>query len=63
MILFADIILHPGGIVAWLVVGLLAGWSAGFVMKGGRLRPYRRYRRGPCRGSDRRIPLWFIRFR
>lgn len=34
MILFADIILHPGGIVAWLVVGLLAGWSAGFVMKG-----------------------------
>jgi uncharacterized membrane protein YeaQ/YmgE (transglycosylase-associated protein family) len=32
--LFADFILHPGGIVAWLVVGLLAGWSAGFVMKG-----------------------------
>lgn len=31
---FAEIILHPGGIVAWLVVGLLAGWSAGFVMKG-----------------------------
>jgi uncharacterized membrane protein YeaQ/YmgE (transglycosylase-associated protein family) len=34
MITFADIILHPGGIVAWLVVGLLAGWAAGFVMKG-----------------------------
>jgi len=32
---FAEvIILHPGGIVAWLVVGLLAGWFAGFVMKG-----------------------------
>ena len=31
---FAEISLHPGGIVAWLVVGLLAGWSAGFVMKG-----------------------------
>jgi len=32
---FAEvIILHPGGIVAWLVVGLLAGWCAGLVMKG-----------------------------
>lgn len=31
---FAEIILHPGSIVAWLVVGLLAGWCAGFVMKG-----------------------------
>jgi uncharacterized membrane protein YeaQ/YmgE (transglycosylase-associated protein family) len=33
---FADITipLHPGGLLAWLVVGLLAGWSAGFVMKG-----------------------------
>ena len=30
----AEILLHPGGIVAWLVVGLLAGWGAGFVMKG-----------------------------
>lgn len=30
----AEITLHPGGIVAWLVVGLLAGWAAGFVMKG-----------------------------
>lgn len=27
-------VLHPGGIVAWLVVGLLAGWAAGSVMKG-----------------------------
>jgi uncharacterized membrane protein YeaQ/YmgE (transglycosylase-associated protein family) len=34
MITFAAIILHPGGIVAWLVLGLLAGWSAGYVMKG-----------------------------
>jgi uncharacterized membrane protein YeaQ/YmgE (transglycosylase-associated protein family) len=33
---FADIVFHlnPGGIIAWLVVGLLAGWLAGFVMKG-----------------------------
>jgi uncharacterized membrane protein YeaQ/YmgE (transglycosylase-associated protein family) len=32
----AEIIFHlePGGIVAWLVVGLIAGWCAGFVMKG-----------------------------
>ena len=27
--------LEPGGILAWLVVGLLAGWLAGQVMKGG----------------------------
>jgi uncharacterized membrane protein YeaQ/YmgE (transglycosylase-associated protein family) len=27
--------LEPGGIIAWIVVGLLAGWLAGVVMKGG----------------------------
>lgn len=27
--------LDPGGIIAWLVVGLVAGWLAGLVMKGG----------------------------
>jgi uncharacterized membrane protein YeaQ/YmgE (transglycosylase-associated protein family) len=27
--------LNPGGIVAWLVVGLLAGWLAAKVMGGG----------------------------
>jgi uncharacterized membrane protein YeaQ/YmgE (transglycosylase-associated protein family) len=27
--------LDPGGIVAWLVVGAIAGWLAGQVMKGG----------------------------
>lgn len=27
--------LEPGGIIAWLVVGLIAGWLAGVVMKGG----------------------------
>ncbi len=27
--------LDPGGIMAWLVVGLIAGWLAGMVMKGG----------------------------
>ena len=32
---FAEIALHPGGIIAWLVMGLIAGWLAGLVMKGG----------------------------
>jgi uncharacterized membrane protein YeaQ/YmgE (transglycosylase-associated protein family) len=27
--------LDPGGIIAWLVVGLVAGWLAGMVLKGG----------------------------
>ncbi len=27
--------LEPGGIVAWLIVGLIAGWLAGQFMKGG----------------------------
>jgi uncharacterized membrane protein YeaQ/YmgE (transglycosylase-associated protein family) len=31
---FAEIILSPGGIIAWLVVGLIGGWLAGVVMKG-----------------------------
>ena len=30
----AAIVLEPGGIIAWLVVGLVAGWLAGRVMKG-----------------------------
>jgi uncharacterized membrane protein YeaQ/YmgE (transglycosylase-associated protein family) len=31
----AAIVLTPGGVIAWLVVGLIAGWLAGMVMKGG----------------------------
>jgi uncharacterized membrane protein YeaQ/YmgE (transglycosylase-associated protein family) len=27
--------LDPGGLIAWLVVGLIAGWLAGQFMKGG----------------------------
>jgi len=27
--------LNPGGIIAWLIVGLVAGWLAGQFMKGG----------------------------
>jgi uncharacterized membrane protein YeaQ/YmgE (transglycosylase-associated protein family) len=34
MAIFA-LALHPGGIVAWLVVGLVAGWLAAKVMGGG----------------------------
>ena len=34
MFILADIVLDPGGLVAWLVVGLIAGWAAGQVMKG-----------------------------
>ena len=26
--------LHPGGIVAWIVIGLLAGWLAAVIMPG-----------------------------
>ena len=35
MKLLADVALMPGGIIAWLFVGLFAGWLAGVVMKGG----------------------------
>jgi uncharacterized membrane protein YeaQ/YmgE (transglycosylase-associated protein family) len=31
---FAEMTLHPDGIISWLVVGLLFGWLAGRVMKG-----------------------------
>ncbi|MBV9282435.1 MAG: GlsB/YeaQ/YmgE family stress response membrane protein [Chloroflexi bacterium] len=29
------ITLSPGGIIAWIIVGLIAGWLAGKVMSGG----------------------------
>jgi uncharacterized membrane protein YeaQ/YmgE (transglycosylase-associated protein family) len=31
---FADAALYPDGIIVWLVVGLVAGWFVGLVMKG-----------------------------
>jgi uncharacterized membrane protein YeaQ/YmgE (transglycosylase-associated protein family) len=34
MVIFADLVLQPGGIVAWMVLGLIAGWLAGKVMRG-----------------------------
>ena len=30
----ADFSLNPGGIIAWLVAGLIAGWLTGLFMKG-----------------------------
>src|SRR6476469_4824286 len=30
-----DMSLEPGGLIAWLLVGLIAGWLAGQFMKGG----------------------------
>jgi uncharacterized membrane protein YeaQ/YmgE (transglycosylase-associated protein family) len=35
MAMFAQINLEPGGVIAWLVVGLVAGFLAGRVMQGG----------------------------
>jgi uncharacterized membrane protein YeaQ/YmgE (transglycosylase-associated protein family) len=32
--LIAALALTPGGIIAWLVVGLVAGWLAGLFMRG-----------------------------
>jgi uncharacterized membrane protein YeaQ/YmgE (transglycosylase-associated protein family) len=34
MAMFADIDLAPGGVIAWLFVGLIAGFLAGKVMRG-----------------------------
>ncbi len=31
----AEIALMPGGLIAWILVGLISGWLAGQVMKGG----------------------------
>ena len=34
--MLAEITLYPGGgIIAWLAIGLIAGWLAGVAMKGG----------------------------
>jgi len=33
-IVFAAAALNPGGIIAWIVIGLLAGWLAGVIMPG-----------------------------
>lgn len=33
--MLAELFLQPGGIIAWLVAGLIAGWLTGLVMRGG----------------------------
>jgi uncharacterized membrane protein YeaQ/YmgE (transglycosylase-associated protein family) len=33
--MLADLVLTPGGVISWLVVGLIAGWLAGLMMRGG----------------------------
>ena len=35
MCILAQVALSPGGIIAWIVVGLIAGWIAGMIMGGG----------------------------
>ena len=30
---YAAIVLEPGGVISWLVVGVIAGWLAGVVMR------------------------------
>ncbi len=34
MSVFADIAIEPTSLIIWLVVGIVAGWLAGVVMKG-----------------------------
>lgn len=33
--LSAAIVLSPGGVIMWILVGLISGWLAGILMKGG----------------------------
>ncbi len=33
--MLAEVYLNPGGFIAWIIVGLIAGWLAGLFMRGG----------------------------
>ena len=33
--LIGALVMSPGGVISWIVVGLIAGWLAGKVMSGG----------------------------
>lgn len=35
MSMFADITLDAGSVIIWMIVGIIAGWLAGVMMKGG----------------------------
>jgi uncharacterized membrane protein YeaQ/YmgE (transglycosylase-associated protein family) len=37
MYLLAELTMSPGGVLAWIGVGLMAGWMAGLMMSGGGL--------------------------
>jgi uncharacterized membrane protein YeaQ/YmgE (transglycosylase-associated protein family) len=37
MVLFAEMVLFPDGVVTWAIVGLVAGFVAGFVLQPGQL--------------------------
>ena len=34
-----EIALHPGGVLAWLLVGLVSGWLAARIMRKARIHP------------------------
>jgi len=34
-LVLADLALMPGGLISWILVGLISGWLAGQMMKGG----------------------------
>ena len=34
MTVLAELVLSPGGVISWIVVGLVAGWLAGLTMSG-----------------------------
>jgi Predicted membrane protein len=48
------------GFLAWIVVGLIAGWLAGQVMKGGGYRNPRRHHSGHPRGRRGWLGLWDV---
>jgi uncharacterized membrane protein YeaQ/YmgE (transglycosylase-associated protein family) len=35
MAVLAELALSPGGVISWIVVGLISGWLAGLMMSGG----------------------------
>jgi uncharacterized membrane protein YeaQ/YmgE (transglycosylase-associated protein family) len=39
MMLFAAMVWHPGGVVAWIVVGMVTGWLANYVVGEGAYGP------------------------
>jgi uncharacterized membrane protein YeaQ/YmgE (transglycosylase-associated protein family) len=34
MVPLAELAMQPGGVIAWIIVGLIAGWLAGLMMRG-----------------------------